>query len=567
MAQAIKTVLTYNLDGATKDFNIPFEYLARKFVVVTLIGVDRKVLVLNQDYRFATRTTISTTLAWGTAQGYQQIEIRRYTSATERLVDFTDGSILRAYDLNVAQVQTLHVAEEARDLTADTIGVNNDGNLDARGRRIVNLALAVEDTDAITFGQVKTMNQNAWDARNQAEQFKNEAGVYANNALNYQNSASIAQVDSYNRSQQALQYRNEAEQFKNQAAASQGASAGSAQAAANSQADASRLANEALVYSNSAKADADRAKIEADKLSNWNALAGTIDGITDKYVEWNRNAVFRGDGPEVRLLRSSDATSAYMGGYTASGGLDWYLGKGDVGEEIQLSRTNAGFLKMASGFTQLAHGATNILMSGGGLDYTSGGHTFRGIVRLDGPQSGGSNTVYVSGKEQNDLHLVTDTGASGTGVNGIRGTWYNCTWGMYGVRGNSTDLPYVTLNVVNAGVDAGSFGFSHDGTFSVDRGFTLVRNGNISGPAWDGGWLHTHIENRYNSRVSECRSGPLQYYNPGENGWWNGWQLGNGFIVGMKNHTDDGNSKFTEVWFRVPQWYSAATGWREFTAN
>ncbi|WP_419784748.1 phage tail fiber protein, partial [Leuconostoc pseudomesenteroides] len=83
------------------------------------------------DYRFATRTTISLTKAWGPADGYTTIELRRVTSTTDRLVDFTDGSILRAYDLNVAQIQTMHVAEEARDLTTDTIGVNNDGHLDA----------------------------------------------------------------------------------------------------------------------------------------------------------------------------------------------------------------------------------------------------------------------------------------------------------------------------------------------------------------------------------------------------------------------------------------------------
>ncbi|MRT95255.1 phage tail fiber protein, partial [Xylella fastidiosa] len=117
MANVIKTVLTYQLDGSNRDFNIPFEYLARKFVVVTLIGVDRKVLTINADYRFATRTTISLTKAWGPADGYTTIELRRVTSTTDRLVDFTDGSILRAYDLNVAQIQTIHVAEEARDLT------------------------------------------------------------------------------------------------------------------------------------------------------------------------------------------------------------------------------------------------------------------------------------------------------------------------------------------------------------------------------------------------------------------------------------------------------------------
>lgn len=207
MANVIKTVLTYQLDGSNRDFNIPFEYLARKFVVVTLIGVDRKVLTINTDYRFATRTTISLTKAWGPADGYTIIELRRVTSTTDRLVDFTDGSILRAYDLNVAQIQTMHVAEEARDLTADTIGVNNDGHLDARGRRIVNLANAVDDRDAVPFGQLKTMNQNSWQARNEAQGFRNEAE----------------------------QFRNQAEGFKNQAGTSAGAAANSATNAAHSE--------------------------------------------------------------------------------------------------------------------------------------------------------------------------------------------------------------------------------------------------------------------------------------------------------------------------------------------
>lgn len=153
MALAPKTVLTYPLDGSNRDFTIPFEYLARKFVQVTLIGQDRKLLTLNIDYRFTQRTIITLSKNWGPADGYERIEIRRYTSATERLVDFSDGSILRAYDLNTAQVQSLHIAEEGRDVASDTIGVNNDGDLDARGRRIVNLADATAPDHAVTLRQ------------------------------------------------------------------------------------------------------------------------------------------------------------------------------------------------------------------------------------------------------------------------------------------------------------------------------------------------------------------------------------------------------------------------------
>lgn len=232
MATSPKTVRTYDLNGSAKDFAIPFEYLARKFVVVTLIGVDRKVLVLNTDYRFTSPTQITTTVAWGTGSGYDMIEIRRMTSATDRLVDFSDGSLLKAYDLNTSQIQSLHIAEEARDLTADTIAVNNDGNLDARGRRIVNLANAIDPTDAISYGQVMAMSDGAYQsmqqavsaanaaiaAQNSAESYKNSAQSSAgtastaeSNALSYKNAANASAVDADASEEQARIYKNAAE--------------------------------------------------------------------------------------------------------------------------------------------------------------------------------------------------------------------------------------------------------------------------------------------------------------------------------------------------------------------
>lgn len=183
---APKTVKTYDLDGSQKDFEIPFEYLARKFVVVTLLGQDRKELVLNVDYRFTQRTVITTTQTWGPADEYERIEIKRVTSATERLVDFSDGSILRASDLNTATVQALHIAEEGRDIATDTIGVDNDGNLDARGRKVVNLADGVEPGDAVTVRQQLANSESAMasavaavNAKNAAETARNQSQAAA----------------------------------------------------------------------------------------------------------------------------------------------------------------------------------------------------------------------------------------------------------------------------------------------------------------------------------------------------------------------------------------------------
>lgn len=276
MANAIKTVLTYPLDGSNRDFNIPFEYLARKFVVVTLIGVDRKVLTINTDYRFATRTTISLTKAWGPADGYTTIELRRVTSTTDRLVDFTDGSILRAYDLNVAQIQTMHVAEEARDLTADTIGVNNDGHLDARGRRIVNLANAVDDRDAVPFGQLKTMNQNSWQARNEALQFRNEAEGFRNQAATSQHAAAASESQSWNHAERSRTFAEAAQGSANSAGQSATNANNAMQSAGQSATDASNSAAQAKTSETNAKTSEINAKRDADVALNALHSSGSV---------------------------------------------------------------------------------------------------------------------------------------------------------------------------------------------------------------------------------------------------------------------------------------------------
>lgn len=318
MANVIKTVLTYQLDGSNRDFNIPFEYLARKFVAVTLIGVDSKVLTINADYRFATRTTISLTKAWGPADGYTTIELRRVTSTTDRLVDFTDGSILRAYDLNVAQIQTMHVAEEARDLTADNIGVNNDGHLDARGRRIVNIGEGVNAGDAVTMGQIHKWNDSALNSANRAKAEADRATQQADRALAQANRAESEANRALGNADEAFQHKEKAKEWAVKETPVEGelqssrtyaiearshrdaakvsedsakvsetnaktSEANAAASAATAKGEADRSTSEA----DRSTSEADRAKSEADKLENNNKLAGAIDTIPDNNeVNW-----------------------------------------------------------------------------------------------------------------------------------------------------------------------------------------------------------------------------------------------------------------------------------------
>ena len=361
MALKIRTVMTYPLNGSTVDFGITFEYLARKFVSVTLIGKDRKELVLNQDFRFTTKTQITTTRAWGPSDGYTMIEIRRVTSATDRLVDFSDGSILRAYDLNIAQVQTLHVAEEARDLTADTIGVNNDGNLDARGRKIVNVGDATNPDEAVNLGQIQRWNEsalnsakNARDSEDRAWQHRESARVSDEHATSKAGEAASsadwskkwatdvnvveigpggeslrssktysewAKGDSsvaYNAKELALTYRNDAENFKNQAATS----------AVN------------------AKASEDRAILEASKLGNMNNLAASIEsapGTGDFHVKWKGIHVFKGGWRAASTTTTDLFRSGIWRGTDGSSYNDFVMERGGVARSyLTLAWFNSG---------------------------------------------------------------------------------------------------------------------------------------------------------------------------------------------------------------------------------
>lgn len=139
------TIYSYNLTGG-RVFPVAFEYLARRFVKITLVGATRQELQLNVDYRFISKTEIETTIAWAAGE-FQTIEVRRVTSATDRLVNFTDGSILRSQDLNIAQIQAIHIAEEGRDVAENSlqsVGLS----WDALGLPIKNAGYPTNPTDA-----------------------------------------------------------------------------------------------------------------------------------------------------------------------------------------------------------------------------------------------------------------------------------------------------------------------------------------------------------------------------------------------------------------------------------
>lgn len=177
------TIIIYEGDGTRTDFTIPFDYLKKSFVTVrlgtgnTLTGGDYG--DTGSDYYFLDKTTIRLKVA--PASG-ESLTIRRYTSATERVVTFKDASILKATDLDTSQVQAFHIAEEGRDILEDSLSVNREGNWDAKGKRITNVGTPEADSDAMTYGVYKTDAKGAYQAKLDAEAARDAAKVSETNA-------------------------------------------------------------------------------------------------------------------------------------------------------------------------------------------------------------------------------------------------------------------------------------------------------------------------------------------------------------------------------------------------
>ncbi len=153
------TLIIYEGTGSTTDYTVPFDYLLKKFVRVTIgttILQGGNYGDTSADYYFLDKNTIRLKTA---PESGVLITVRRYTSATERVVSFKDASILKATDLDTSAVQNLHIAEEARDIINDALILDKSGNWDAKNKRITNVGDPVAPKDAVTKEYVDTTTE------------------------------------------------------------------------------------------------------------------------------------------------------------------------------------------------------------------------------------------------------------------------------------------------------------------------------------------------------------------------------------------------------------------------
>ena len=92
-------------------------------------------------------TTPNHTISSGT------VLIKRISNRETAQVDFAPGSVIREQDLDASTNQTLHVAQEAMDIAVASMVLGADDEWDAKNKVIKDVADAVEDNDAVNYGQ------------------------------------------------------------------------------------------------------------------------------------------------------------------------------------------------------------------------------------------------------------------------------------------------------------------------------------------------------------------------------------------------------------------------------
>lgn len=139
-------------------FSFNFDYINHQYVKVR---VGERDLVYGSDYTVNDNKQITLTKA---PQRDTIVFIYRQTP-TDRSLSWKDASVLRAKDLNLSNLQLLHITEEAHDRLLDEGLSRNKGTRewDAKDSRIVNVGYPTDSKHAVTI-EYLDKNREKWQA-------------------------------------------------------------------------------------------------------------------------------------------------------------------------------------------------------------------------------------------------------------------------------------------------------------------------------------------------------------------------------------------------------------------
>ena len=134
---------TYTGNNSTTSFSVTFPYIEQAHVIVSLDGVTK---TITTDYTFTNASTITFTTAPATGV---IIKFTRSSNRTTRLVDYQDGSTLTEATLDQDGNQSFFMAQEAIDVTENSLNKNAQDLFDAQNKRIINVATPTSNNDAV----------------------------------------------------------------------------------------------------------------------------------------------------------------------------------------------------------------------------------------------------------------------------------------------------------------------------------------------------------------------------------------------------------------------------------
>lgn len=295
IAIKLATSITYTADGSQTNFSIPFDYLRPSFVHVSV-----------NDAEVSEGFTISNRMVMFDSAPAKDAVVHIYRNTpTTRLVSWADASILKAIDMTIAEVQQLHILEEANDWskTHSIVFDEERGVWQGRNYRVSNVSDPTEAQDVVTKNYLENTEDSFVQRMNaiktQTEQFANTAGNSKDSAYKSAQSASVSAASAAESAKLAEGYKNIAETAKSDAslyaanaktsADNAGASKEAAQSAATTASNfasaARNSANEAQTYRNNAKTYMDNAKNYSE---NVNVFVPSVS--TEGVLSWTNKA-------------------------------------------------------------------------------------------------------------------------------------------------------------------------------------------------------------------------------------------------------------------------------------
>ena len=137
-----------NTLNSQRNYSFGFDYLNSTFIHVNLNGVE---LTQPRDFTVNEHEIILT----NPPTNGGSLLIYRVTPSN-RIVSWTDNSILKADNLNLSYIQLMHLAEEQMDNVRDeTITRALDEAWDVKGSRIKHVGTPTDDMDAVPYGYVR----------------------------------------------------------------------------------------------------------------------------------------------------------------------------------------------------------------------------------------------------------------------------------------------------------------------------------------------------------------------------------------------------------------------------